>query len=139
MATFTASAAQSFSPAIYRENAVIARTIRYMQTVAQSAGDVVQMVTVPKGATINLVHVAVSFSAGAITVNIGDGLDTSKYGASVVLSGSVVALTSMPHRGLGYSYSAEDTIDLQMAVVSAPPTSAVFILQVMYTCQNDSQ
>jgi len=45
----------------------------------------------------------------------------------------------MTHRGMGYSYSAEDTIDLVVAAVSAPPTSAVYVLNVLYTCQNDSQ
>lgn len=139
MATFTASAAQSTQPAIYRENAVISRTIRYLKTAADSAGDVIQMVKVPVGAVINSVTVSCSFSAGVTTVNIGDGNDVSRYAASVVLSGSVVALTSLPHRGMGYSYSAEDTIDIQIAAISAPPSSALYVLCVMYTCQNDSQ
>jgi len=139
MATFTASAAQSTAQAIYRENACIARTIRFVPVAAASAGDVYQMVKVPLGAVVNKVELSVSFSAGANTVNIGDGLDTSKYGATVVVSGSLVALTAMTHRGMGYSYSAEDTIDLVVAAVSAPPTSAVYVLNVLYTCQNDSQ
>lgn len=139
MAVFTASAAQSNSPAFYRENGVISRCVRFAPPLAASAGDVYQMLRVPNGAVVNSVQCSVSFSAGANTVNIGDGNDTSAYAASVVLSGSAVSLAAMPHRGMGRSYSAEDTIDIQVTVVSAPPTSALYVLNVMYTMQNDSQ
>lgn len=139
MATFTASAAQSIAPAIYRENATISRTVTFVPAAAASAGDVYQMVKVPIGAVVNFVGVAVSFSAGVVTANFGDGNDTSAYGAAVVFSGSVVSLAAMPFRGVGRSYSAEDTIDLHVTAISAPPGSASWKLTVNYTCQNDGQ
>lgn len=137
MATFTASAAQSNSPAIFRENGSITRTVRYSQLASLSAGDVVQMVKVPAGAIISFVGITCSHSAGVTTVNLGDGNDTSAYANDVVLSGAgVQALTSeMPIRGVGRSYSAEDTIDMVVTAVSATPASAEYKLVVTYTCQ----
>lgn len=138
MATFTASAAQSNVPAIFRENATISRTVTHSWSASASAGDVVQMLKVPMGAVVNFVAVTGSFSAGVVTVNIGDGNDTSAYGAAVVLSGAGVQAPTqgMTFRGLGRSYSAEDTIDLVVTAVSTPPANAVYKLTVNYTCQN---
>lgn len=138
MATFTSTACQSTSPALYRENGTVSRTVTFAPAASASVGDVIQMVKVPQGAVVNHVAYAVSFSAGATTVNIGDGNDTSAYAASVVLSGSAVAVV-MTGRGLGRSYSAEDTIDLVVTVVSTPPANATYKLSVNYTCQNDTQ
>lgn len=139
MATFTATAAQSTVPAIYNVGGTISRTVNYTFTVSASAGDVIQMCKIPNGAVVNSVALAVSYSAGVTTVNIGDGNDVSAYGASVVLSGSVVALTSMPYRGLGRSYSAEDTIDIQIASISTPPGDGKLTLSINYTMQNGNQ
>lgn len=136
MATLTGTAAQSNAPAFYNVNGTVSRTVIYRATAALSAGDVVQMLKVPNGAIISRVAFAVSASAGAVTVNCGDGNDTSAYAASVVLSGSVVALTSIPARGIGRSYSAEDTIDFQIAAVSAAPGTIDLILTVDYTNGN---
>jgi transcription elongation factor len=141
MTTFTASAAQSNSPAVYRENATISRTVLFTPAASASAGDVLQMVRIPQGAVVNQVQVTASLSAGVVTVNIGDGNDTSAYGAAVVLSGAGVQAptTGMTFRGLGRSYSAEDTIDLVVTAVSTPAAAAQYKLTVNYTCQNDTQ
>ncbi len=136
MATFTASAAQANVPAIMHLDGEIVRVVQYACTVAASAGDVYQMLKVPVGAIVTRVAVANSASAGVITVNIGDGNDTSAYAAAVVLSGSVVAQTSMPYRGLGRSYSAEDTIDIVVTAISAPAAETKLTLLVAYTLQN---
>lgn len=136
MATFTCSAAQSTSPAIMNVNGTISRVVQFTSAVAFSAGDVVQMMRIPNGATIVAVQFANQMATGVITVNVGDGNDTSAYAASVVLSGSVVALTSMTFRGLGRSYSAEDTIDVQITAISTPAAVSTLALRVDYTMQN---
>lgn len=136
MATFTASAAQANVPAVMHLNGVIARVVEHACTVAASAGDVYQMVRVPNGALVTRVVVANSASAGVITVNVGDGNDTSAYAAAVVLSGSTVLATSMPYRGIGRSYSAEDTIDLVVTAISSPAAETKLRLLVEYTLQN---
>lgn len=109
------------------------RIVRYTHPVALSVGDVIQMVRVPNGCNVASVVFACSASAGAITVNAGDGNDTSAYAASVVLSGSAVVLTGMTYRGLGRSYSAEDTIDLVVTVLSAVPGTVDLVMRVEYT------
>lgn len=135
MATFTASAADALSPAKYAINGSIVRVIKYTHPVALSAGDVIQMVKVPSGCTMNFVSFGCSASAGAITVNIGDGNDTSAYGASVVLSGTSI-LTSSTFRGMGRSYSVEDTIDIVVTALSAVPGTVDLYLRVNYTLDN---
>lgn len=140
MATFTASAAQANVPAIYRENGVVTRTVLFAPSASASAGDVIQMVKVPQGAIVNFVQLAVSFSAGVVTANIGDGNDTSAYAAAAVLSGAGVNVINPTNfRGFGRSYSAEDTIDLVVTAVSTPPANAAYKLTVNYTNQNDTQ
>lgn len=133
MATFTATAAAG--PAILNVTGALVRVVRYAATAALSAGDVVQMCKLPLGAVVTEVAVGISASAGAVTVNVGDGNDVSAYAAAVVLSGSAVS-TTMPARGIGRSYSAEDTIDIQVAAVSAAPGTADLFLRIEYTLQN---
>jgi hypothetical protein len=135
MATFTASAAALTSNFIYNVNGTTSRCIRYTHPIALSAGDVIQMVRIANGTVVTRVAFGCSASAGAITVNCGDGNDTSAYAASVVLSGSVVSV-AMPYRGNGRSYSAEDTIDLVVTALSAVPGTVDLFLTVDYTAQN---
>jgi hypothetical protein len=140
MATLTATAAASNVPAKYLHNGDIVRVVDYAFAASASAGDVIQMLRVPKGAIVTNVQAAMIDSptvhGGVVTVNIGDGNDASAYGAGVVLSGSAVALTSIPSRGMGRSYSAEDTIDVTVAAVSAPGASGGVRLVVHYTLDN---
>lgn len=133
MATFTATAAHSTAQARYDATDAIMRIVRYTHPVALSVGDVIQMVRIPNGCNVSLVQFGCSASAGAITVNCGDGNDTSAYAASVVLSGSAVSLAAMTYRGLGRSYSAEDTIDFVVTVLSAVPGTVDLVMRVEYT------
>lgn len=136
MATLTATAASSTSPAMYNATGTTTRTVFFTHNVALSAGDVVQMVRVPNGAQVHRVSLtAISFSAGVVVTNIGDGNDVSAYGADVVLSGSAITMTTMTGRGLGRSYSAEDTIDITVVSISAPPATATIALSISYSNQ----
>lgn len=135
MATFTASAAQAGQPAVYAINRDTTRIVKYTTTVASSAGDVYQMFRVPVGAVVTRVAVSVLSHDGVLTMNIGDGNDVSRYGASVVLSGTAIVQTALPARGFGYAYTAEDTIDLKVGAVSAPSANGVLTLAVTYTNQ----
>ena len=140
MATLTATAAQSTVPAKYRINGAIIRVVDFTMNPALSAGDVIQMMRVPNGAVVTNVQLAMidvpTTHTGVITANVGDGNDTSAYAASVVLSGTLVALASIPSRGIGRSYSAEDTIDIQVAAISAAGASGGLRLVVHYTMDN---
>lgn len=137
MATYTANAAQANVPAIMSVNRTITRTSRFAQSVSYTAADIIQMMKVPIGAIVHSVQVSCSLSAGVVTVNIGDGNDTSAYGAGVVLSGAgVQAVQVMNFRGYGRSYSAEDTIDLVVVSTSTPAANAELVLTISYSLQN---
>lgn len=136
MATFTASAAQSNVPAIMSVNRTVTRVVQITQAAALSAGDVLQMVKVPNGCNVSRVQVDASLSAGVVTVNIGDGNDISAYGASVVISSGASVFVPMPFRGYGRSYSAEDTIDIKIAALSAVPGTSKFVVSVDYNNQS---
>lgn len=138
MATFTATAADSTTPAHFRINGLVSRYVRFTAsslngagTGALSVGDVIQLCKVPNGSVVVGVSLATSMSAGAISGNLGDGNDTSAYQATSVLSGSAVIAT-MTSRGMGRSYSAEDTVDFQVSVLSAVPGTAKLFLVVNY-------
>lgn len=134
MATFTATAAQSTSPAHYIVNGDIVRNVEYtVPGVAFSAGDVVQMVRIPAGARINDMTFIISSTAQSHTVQIGDGNDAARYFASqsAVL---VQAVRMSAAGGFAYSYSAEDTIDITISTVtSGTAADADLRLIVSYT------
>jgi hypothetical protein len=135
MATLLLLPAKSTAPAINHINGSIVRVVEYSQVASLSAGDVIQMVKVPNGALVTRVIPQWSVSAGATTVDIGDGNDISAYAASLVISGPVVTVVQN-YRGMGRSYSAEDTIDIVIKTVSATPASAQIKLFIEYTMQN---
>lgn len=138
MATFTSSACQANSPALYHVNRTITRTIKFVNSASYTAADVIQLMKVPAGAIIHDVRASYSLSAGVVTVNLGDGNDTSAYAADLALSGAGVVINSskMTLRSLGRSYSAEDTIDMVVVSTSTPAANIEIWLSVTYTCQN---
>lgn len=80
-----------------------------------SAGDVIQMIKVPKGATP--VYVGMSGGAGTLIYSVGDGIDQNRY--LTILSGSSgQALTPINTVYVPYSYSQDDTIDIFISTVS---------------------
>ena len=141
MATITASAAQSSVPAKYRINGVVTRVVDYTINPALSVGDVIQMLRVPSGANVCAVQLMMgdvpTTHSGVVTCNVGDGNDTSAYNAAAVLSGTtIITLASSNVRGYGRSYSAEDTLDIQITALSAAGASGCLRLVVTYTSDN---
>jgi len=136
MATLTATAAQANSPAMYNVTGTTSRTVFFTHNVALSAGDVIQFVRVPSGAQIQTITTSHSFSAGVVTGDFGYGGDISAFGAAVALSGGPkIQVNNITLRGVGYSFSAEDTIDFVVSAISAPPATATIVLQVTYSNQ----
>lgn len=129
MATFTASAA---NVAKYIENGVVCRScIWTFSAAAASVGDVVQMVRVPNGAHIIDVMVIPDFNAASATfaVNVGDGNSAARYVASATADVTVIHATGA---SIGYSYSAEDTIDIVVATAASASTGATVRVTVLY-------
>lgn len=136
MATLTSTACQTSSggfflnPPKFIENGVIARTALYTKSAAESAGDVIQMVPVPKGAVIHELNVTFGLGGGATTINVGDGNSTGRYAASMSTN---VATVQRANAGLGYSYSADDTIDIVIGTATSASAVGTYRLTVMYS------
>jgi|ERR1700742_494078 len=139
MATFTSTAAQTFSntgfflaPPKYLEEGVVARSALYSFTAAQSAGDVIQMVPVPKGCQI--IDTLVVFTPGAggpvLTWIVGDGGSTNRFQTSA--SATVATTVHANGGGVGYSYSVDDTIDITVAAVGSATAAGSVRLTVLY-------
>lgn len=132
MATFTATAAQSTCPAKFVEQGMIARSCLWtFSAAAASAGDVVQMIRIPNGAHIHDVAVIQTFNAASSTfaVNVGDGNSATRYILSATANATIVRATV----GQGYSYSAEDTIDITVATAASASTGATVRVTVFYS------
>ena len=138
MATLTASAAQSVIPAKYRINGVITRVVSYPLAAALSAGDVIQMVRVPKGACITDVGFWTDlFGGGNATITgVGDGGSANRFIASASTSASIAAILNIIPSGVGYSYSVEDTIDITIGTVTSASAVGQLSLRVSYTLDN---
>ncbi|SRR6266404_1564379 len=138
MATLTATAAQSTVPAKYRVNGTITRVVDYTVNPALSAGDVIQMMRVPNGACIVDVKFASDlFGGGNATITgVGDGNSANRYIGSASTSNSIATVISMSSSGLGYSYSAEDTIDITIGTVTSASAVGTLRLAVAYTMDN---
>lgn len=142
MATFTASSAQTnasgffLNPPRYIENGVVARSAAYTFTAAQSAGDVIQMVPIPRGAMVIDVVMSMSNMGGAnFTYGVGDGNATTRYLNS--MSTSANGQVTRPFiAGGGYSYSTDDTIDVIMQTAGSASAVGTIRLTVMYSFDN---
>lgn len=135
MATLTATAAYAVAPAVHAVNRVVQRSVSFNPGgVALSAGDVIQMVKVPRGAVINDMTLCISASVQSYTITgLGDGNNTSRYlgSSSLVL---VQAVRMSQPGGFGYEYSAEDTIDIVMGTItSGTAANADIRLTLTYT------
>jgi hypothetical protein len=98
-----------------------------------SAGDVIQMVNVPKGAKV--VDIKCSGGSGDALCAIGDGVDDDRYIAyGTMASGSSVVRTISLHASMvPYEYSVDDTIDIAVSTVSVGTITGGFHMTVIYS------
>ena len=138
MATLTATAAQSTVPAKYRIAGAITRVVKYTVNPALSAGDVIQMVRIPNGATVTDVAFWTDlFGGGNATITgVGDGGSNNRYIASASTSASIAIALIMVPGSIGYSYSAEDTIDITIGTVTSASAVGELSLRISYTLDN---
>lgn len=120
MATRTANAAAAGAPPKGLRVGLVAVNETYDLSLSLSPGDVIQMVKVPKDATP--IYVAVSMPLGIGVANVGDGLDTDRY-INLLFSANAV-LQPINTAYTGYTYTADDTIDIQISLVSAGGSAA---------------
>lgn len=98
-----------------------------------SAGDVIQMVKVAKGASV--VYLAVSGGSGDALVAVGDGVDDDRYIAYGTMSSasSVVRTITLHSSNVPYVYSTDDTIDLAVSTVSVGSITGGFHMNVIFS------
>lgn len=140
MATITATAADSTAQAMFEVTGYVHRSVDFnLNGRTLSAGDVIQMCKVPAGARVMDMVLLVD-NTGAAGVqsytigSIGDGNSAGRYlGTSSVVTSLVTRLTPLVG-GFGYSYSAEDTIDITIGTVtSGTAATATIRLTFNYT------
>ena len=123
MATYTASAAQpGVQPKGLRVGLVAVKG-NYTTVASGVAGDVVQMVKVPKGATPVYVLLTGTPIDGHIIVKVGDGVSAGRYITTGTLSVAGVNALTINTEYVPYTYSTDDTIDLTISVFSISATA----------------
>ena len=96
-----------------------------------SAGDVIQMIKVPKGATP--IYVALSNGSGDCLIEVGDGVDADRYITSVTQSSAQPVLRTINSNFVPYAYSTDDTIDVTIGTVSVGTITGGFRMTAIYT------
>lgn len=109
-----------------------------------AAGDILQMVTVPKGATIlDMALSAEDLDTNAtptITLSVGDGDDDDRFivASTVAQAGGIVRLgvgvaAADIDGAHGFKYTAQDTIDVKIVAAAATKAAGNITLTVWYT------
>ena len=101
-----------------------------------AANDIIQMVKVPSGATILDVTMActdIDTGTPAVALQVGDGGSATRFiGTSTIGQGGGVARLDQ-FGGLGYKYTADDTIDVKISTVAATKAAGTLTLVARYT------
>jgi hypothetical protein len=106
-----------------------------LTTGQQETADIVQMVKVPKGATIlDVILTSADIdSASSAVLAVGDAGAATRFiaGSTIGQAGGVERLNQFA--GLNYEYTADDTIDLKVTTAPGTPVEGVVNLCVIYT------
>ena len=110
-------------------------TKTYAVLAALVINDVIQMIKVPAGAVIlDMILEADDLDDGtAIVLDVGDGSDTGRFidGSTIAQAGGMGRMDQAG--GVGYEYSAEDTIDVLVETAPTTGTTGNITLSVIYT------
>ena len=132
MGTFTTSKTASGIQPRALNAGLVTVTATYTLASSSSAGDVIQMVKVPKGATP--IYVAVSCTGvGVGTARVGDGVSTGRYIEPLAYSAGMAQTLINVATWVPYTYSTDDTIDITISAVSTASTVGSFTLVVIST------
>jgi hypothetical protein len=106
----------------------------YTATAAITAASVIQMVKIPKGATVIAVRTHGYTGAESQGLSVGDGNSSARYNATT----SASAATPILHNtiGLGYTYTADDTIDVTVVDLTSATALGFITMAVDYIMDN---
>jgi hypothetical protein len=98
-----------------------------------SAGDVIQMVRVAKGAS--LIAFTLSGGSGDALISLGDGVSAARYIADVTMGSNSALIRTLSVRAgnVPYVYSTDDTIDITVGTVSVGTITGGFELQCTFS------
>jgi hypothetical protein len=109
---------------------LVAVTSVWSLTSSNSAGDVIQMVKVPKGATP--IYVSLSGAGtGVGSVNVGDGVSAARY-ISNYLNSAASVMSVINTNYTPYTYSVDDTIDITVSAVSVGTVAGAFVMTAVF-------
>jgi len=138
--TYTSASVASTVP--YREHLGLSYVhATYELTAALVINDVIQMVKIPAGATVHEVQLSCddldTSGTPACVLAVGDGSDVDRFitASDIGQAGGFARMNNIA--GVGYEYTADDTIDVK--VTTAPATSAetgTINLFVLYSTGN---
>lgn len=116
---------------------LVAVTAEYSVTAGNSlsAGDVIQMVKVPAGATP--IYVAISNGSGDALITVGDTASTARYISSVTQSSAQPQIRTINSNFVPYTYSVDGTIDITIGTVSVGTITGGFRLQAIFSMNAD--
>lgn len=134
MGTYTSNKAKSGIPARAVHAGVNTVVGVYSATAAITAASVIQMVKIPKGATVIAVRTLGYAGAESQGLSVGDGNSSARYNATT----SASAATPILHNtvGLGYTYTADDTIDVTVVDLTSATGLGVLTLAADYVMDN---
>jgi hypothetical protein len=131
MATFTAAAAQAgVQPKSIRYGGVPVKAVYSFDGYSTTIGTTVQMVKVPKGASVVFLQALANVS-GEYTLHIGDSVNDQRYRSHSTYSSGVGTITpTLPQ--LGYTYSADDVISMKISLASVLTLGGAFYMNVIF-------
>jgi hypothetical protein len=150
MATVTANKAKAGVAARTLHAGMNTAYSEYTGTATLAAGDIIQMVKVPKGAIVhdmvistNILNAASTGSAAILTV--GDGVDPNRYHDQISASALAVLVQGFDTTlgaNHGYEYTAADTVDIVLEDLpgsSVSTAAPVFRMSLMYSVDDGSR
>lgn len=96
-----------------------------------SAGDVIQMVKVPKNA--QLIYMKLVGGSGDALVTVGDTVSTARYLSSVTMGSNSSTVRTINTFSAPYTYSLDSTIDITVGTVSVGTITGGFDMTCIFS------
>jgi hypothetical protein len=132
MATFQGSRAATgtVARADLAENVVVST---FTIPTGFATADIVEMVKIPAGAIILDLVLASNAAVGSTAnLSVGDGGAAARFLASTAHTAATATRMSIP-AVFGYTYSADDTVDVTAVSIATPTVGTVLTLILRYT------
>lgn len=135
MATKTSAKVASGTPAKSLSAGLVAVTAAYSIDASLSVGDVIQMVNVPKGASVVYAALSGIGTNQEAVCALGDGVDDDRYMGYLTMSASTAIPRVLQHsaNATPYVYSTDDTIDVSVSLISLDTIGGAFHLTVIFS------